>query len=213
MTDLRELLDTAAGEPAAPTPDVVSSDLRRGHIALRRRRGVRGASVLVAASAAVALGLVVVPGLGGDGTTRQTVIAPGGTSANPGVDLVPWETGAAPKPISAALVPDGWMVSGSEFALVISRPGVTTSPDDFQGKLVAMLAGDTTATSDAGPVTVGTAHGTISREGDTTILLWSLPDGRVMDVQAPSSLHWDTATLVRFAESLTVSADAKASLG
>jgi len=75
MTDLRELLDTAAGEPAAPTPDVVSSDLRRGRLALRRRRGVRGASVLVAASAAVALGLVVVPGLGGDGTTRQTVIA------------------------------------------------------------------------------------------------------------------------------------------
>ena len=213
MTDLRELLDTAAGESAAPTPDVVSSDVRRGRIALRRRRGVRGASVLVLAGAAVAVGLAVLPNLGGDGATRQTVIAPAGTSANPGVDLVPWDAGATAKPISAALVPDGWTVSGNEFALVLSRPGVTTSPDDFGGKLVAMLAGDTTATSDAKPVTVGSAQGTISREGDTTILLWPLSDGRVMDVQAPSALHWDTATLVQFATSLTVTADAVASRG
>jgi len=34
-----------------------------------------------------------------------------------------------------------------------------------------------------------------------------------MDVQAPQSLHWDTATLVQFAEGLTVSADAPASRG
>jgi hypothetical protein len=213
MTNVRELLDTAAGEPAAATPDVVTADLRRGRLALRRRRGVRGASVLLAASAAVALGLAVVPNLGGDDTTRQTIIAPAGTSANPGVDLVPWDAGAAPKPISPSLVPEGWTVSGNEYALVLSPPGVTTSPDDFRGKLVAMLAGDSTAASGARPVTVGGEHGTVSREGDTTILLWPLADGRGMDIQAPQSLNWDTATLVRFAEGLTVTADARASRG
>jgi hypothetical protein len=76
-----------------------------------------------------------------------------------------------------------------------------------------MLAGDSTATSDATAVTVGSAQGTISREGDTTILLFPLADGRKMDVQAPAALHWDTATLVQFAAGLTVSTDAVASRG
>jgi hypothetical protein len=213
MTNLRELLDTAAGEPAAPTPDVVSSDLRRGRVALRRRRGLRASSGLVLVGAAAIVALGVVPHLGGDGTSGRTVTAPAGTAANRGVDLVPWGHGGVAKPISPSLVPDGWTVSGNEFALVLSRPGVTTSPDDFQGKLVAMLAGDSTAASDAQPVAVGAEQGTISREGDTTILLFPLSDGRLMDVQAPHSLHWDTATLVQFAEGLTVSADAQTSRG
>jgi hypothetical protein len=213
MTDLREMLDTAAGEPAAPTPDVVTGDVRRGRTALLRRRGVRGAGVLLVASAAVALGIAVVPNLGGDGTTQQTVIVPGGSSANPGVDLVPWDAGPTPKPISPALVPDGWAISGNEYALVIGPPGDTSSPDAFDGKLVAMLAGDTTATDDAKAVTVGAAEGTISREGDTTTLLWKLADGRLMDVQSPASLHWDTATLVQFAQGLTVSDAATAGVG
>ena len=145
MTNVRELLDTAAGEPAAATPDVVSADLRRGRLALRRRRGVRATYGLALAGAAAAVGLAVVPHLGGDGTTGRTVIAPAGTSANPGVDLVPWTQSGVAKPISASLVPEGWAVSGNEYALVLSPPGVTTSPDDFQGKLVAMLAGESTA--------------------------------------------------------------------
>lgn len=212
MTDLRELLDTAAGEPAAPTPDVVSCDLRRGRIALRRRRGLRAASGPVLAGAAVAVGLAVVPNIGGD-PTGHTIVVPGDTSANPGVDLVAWDAGATPKPISPSLVPDGWTISGNQDALVISRPGVATSPDDFAGKLVAMLAGDATPAPDARTVPFGSSKGTISREGDSTSLFFSLPDGRLMDVQAPTSLHWDTATLVRFAQGLTVAADAPAGRG
>jgi hypothetical protein len=213
MTDVRELLDTAAGEPAAPTPDVVSSDLRRGRLALRRRRGLRATSGMALAGAAAIVGLAVIPHLGGDSTSGRTVTAPAGTSANAGVALVPWSQSAVAKPISPSLVPEGWTVSGNEFALVLSQPGVTTSPDDFQEKLVAMLAGDTTAAPDAQPVTVGDEHGTISREGDTTILLFPLADGRLMDVQAPQSLRWDTATLVQFAEGLAVSADAQTGRG
>lgn len=213
MTDLRELLDNAAGEPAAPTPDIVSSDVRRGRIALRRRRSFRGASALVLTTAAVAVALAVVPNIGGDGTTGRTIIAPGSSAASPGVALAPWDAGATPKPISPSVVPDGWTISGNEFALVLSRPGVTTSSDDFVGKLVAMLAGDTTPATDAQAVPFGSSKATISQQGSTTTLLFSLPDGRLMDVQAPRSLHWDTATLVEFAEGLAVTADAKASRG
>jgi hypothetical protein len=213
MTDLRDLLDTAAGEPGSPTPDVVSADLRRGRMALRRRRGVRASSGLVLAAAAVAVGVAVVPNLGGDPTGR-TVVTPGATSANPGVDLVPWSPGDSPMAISPGLVPDGWTIEGSRSALVISAPAaVTSSVDDFEGKLVAMLAGDTTQAPGAATVPFGSSTATLSKEAGTTTLLFSLPDGRLMDVQAPSSLHWDTATLVEFAQAVTVSADATAGVG
>ena len=216
MTDLRELLDPIAGNPAPPTPDVVSSDVRRGRAALRRRRGLSAAAGLGLA-AAVAVGVVVVPGLGGQPDPAGVVAGPasqGSPEANPGVDLVPWaQDAAAAKPIAPALVPDGWTVAGSEYALVISAPGVTTSVDDFRGKLVAGLSRDSTPSDTSEQVTVDGEVGTVSQEGDTTILLYPLADARQMSIQAPTALHWDTATLVRFAEALTVGADAPSSVG
>src|SRR4051812_40706119 len=151
MTDLRELLDTAAGDPAAPTPDEVASDVRRGRQALHRRRGLAAIAGGTALVAAVAVGVPVVANLGvKDSGVRVVAVGDDGSgNANPGVDLVPWHAGETPKPISPSVVPEGWTISGNETALVISAPGVSTSPDDFQGKLVAMLAGDSTATGDA----------------------------------------------------------------
>jgi hypothetical protein len=214
MTDLRELLDIAAGETTAPTPDVVSSDVRRGQLALRRRRGVGTFAGGLGLAAAVAVGIAVVPNLGGNDNGVEVVApAAGGSDANPGVDLVAFDAGATPKPISPSVVPDGWTISGSEFALVLSAPGVTTSPDDFGGKLVAMLSPDSAPAPDATSIDVGASHGTISREGGTTILLYPLPDGRQVHVQAPASLHWDNPTLVQFAEGIAVSKDAAASRG
>lgn len=212
MTDLRDLLDTVAGTPGIPTPDVVEADARRGRRALLRRRSARTGAIAALGGAALVVGIGVVPHLGGDGDPRTTV-APAAQSS--GVALVPFDSGATPKPVSASLVPEGWTVSGSSggTALVISRPGVTSSPDDFRGKLVAMLAGDSTPAPDARPVTVGGREGTISVEGSTTILLFPLPDGRTAEVQAPRSLHWDAATLAQFAEGLAISKDAPVSVG
>ena len=169
------------------------------------------------------------PGLGGQPDPKGVVAGPASQGgANPGVDLVPWGQDTVPaKPIAPGLVPDGWTVSGGEYALVISAPGVTTSPDDldgptalgyvrarnFQGALVAGLSRDSTPAGTAEAVTVGGEAGTISQEGDTTILLYPLADGRQMSIQAPEALHWDTATLVTFAEALAVSADAPSSVG
>lgn len=215
MTDLRDLLDSVSGNPATPTPDVVEADARRGRRALLRRRSTRAGAGLLLAGAAVAVGVGVVPHIGGADVTQHTVVSAADQPGAGGVALVPLAAGPAPKPISAALVPEGWSVSGSDggTALVVSKPGVTTSPDDFQGKLVAMLAGDSTPSAQARPVVVDGRKGTVDEERGTTILLFPLADGRQADVQAPASLHWDDATLVRFAEGLTFAADVPVSRG
>jgi hypothetical protein len=104
-------------------------------------------------------------------------------------------------------------VSGNEYALVIAPAGNTTSPDDFQGKLVVMLSPDQTAAPGATSIDVAGAPGTVSVEHGTQILVYT-PDGsRQVVVQAPAALGWDGATLARFAASVTVSGDAQAGRG
>jgi hypothetical protein len=214
MTDLRELLDTAAGEPASPGPDVVGSDLRRGRTALRRRRGLRAAAGLVLAGVALVGGMVVVPGLGDP--TEPTIVVPGGSSSVSGVRLVPWDAGATPKPFSPNVVPEGWTISANQYALVISPPDLTTPRGDFEGKLVAMLVKHPHPPARAQPVrvTYANAEGTTWREGNTTIFLLRVPnDPLTLEVRAPESLGWNLDTLVAFANSVETTSDAKPSTG
>ena len=217
MTDLRDVLDSAAGNTAGPTPDVVADDVRRGRRALLRQRYARTGAGLLLTGAAVAAGLVVIPQLGTEPAQTQVAI-PGaggaGASAQPGpVALVPFDQGPTPKPISPGLVPEGWSVSGSEYALVIAPAGSTTSPDDFRGKLVVMVSPDQTVAAGATSIDVGGTSGTVSVESGTQILIFT-PDGhRQVVVQAPAALGWDDATLARFAAAVTVSADAQAGRG
>ena len=217
MTDLRDVLDSAAGDTASPTPDVVADDVRRGRRALLRQRYARTGAGLLLTGAAVAAGLVVIPQLGDEPAQTQVAI-PGaggsGASAQPAaVALVPFDQGPTPKPISPGLVPEGWSVSGNEYALVIAPAGNTTSPDDFQGKLVVMLSPDQTAAPGATSIDVAGTPGTVSVEHGTQILVYT-PDGhRQVVVQAPAALGWDGATLARFAAAVTVSGDAQAGRG
>lgn len=138
MSDLRELLDIAAGEPGAPPPHVVSSDLRRGRSALRRRRGLRAASGLVLAGVALAVGVAVVPDIE-HLSAPPILVAPGGSSSESGVRLVLSAPDTSAGPFNPTVVPEGWTISSDNYALVISPPDVTTSPDDFEGKLVVTL--------------------------------------------------------------------------
>jgi hypothetical protein len=217
MTDLRDVLDSAAGDAASPTPDVVADDVRRGRRALVRQRYARAGAGLLLTGAAVAAGVLVIPEL----VTRpaQTQVAvPGaggaGGSVQPaGVALVPFDAGAHPKPISPGLVPDGWSVTGTEFALVIAPAGSTISPDDFRGKLVVMVSPDQTAARGATSIDVAGTPGTVSVESGTQILIYTPDGGRQVVVQAPAALGWDDATLARFAAAVTVSADAQAGRG
>jgi hypothetical protein len=216
MTDLRDVLDSAAGDAASPTPDVVAGDLRRGRRALVRQRYTRAGAGLLLTGAAVTAGVLVVPQLGDQPAQTQVAVpgAGGGASTqSSAVPLVPFDAGAHPKPISPSLVPDGWSVSGNAYALVIAPAGSTTSPDDFQGKLVVMVSPDQTVASGATSIDVAGAPGTVSVEGGTQVLVFT-PDGdRQVVVQAPAALGWDDATLARFAAAVTVSADAQGARG
>ncbi len=219
MTDLRDVLDSAAGDAASPTPDVVADDVRRGRRALLRQRYARTGAGLLLTGAAAAAGLVLVPQLGDEPAQTDVAVAvPGaggaGASAQPAaVALVPFDQGPTPKPISPGLVPEGWSVSGNAYALVIAPAGSTTSPDDFEGKLVVMLSPDQTAAPGATSIDVAGTPGTVSVEHGAQILVYT-PDGhRQVVVQAPAALGWDGATLARFAASVTVSRDAQAGRG
>lgn len=217
MTDLRDILDSATGEHAAPTPDVVRDDLARGRRALVRRRWVRTSAVAVGAAAAVAAA-VVTPGIGsivgGDSKDAVQVAAP---ATNPGVPLVPFDGGATPKPISPGVVPQGWTVSGNEFALVISAPGDTTSPDDYRGKLVVYVDQDNVPDESlprTHEVAVGDRTGYAIRADKAALQVWvPQPDGTALRAQAPPALGWDEATLGTFLGSVTVSAAAQAGVG
>jgi hypothetical protein len=214
MTDLRDVLDSAAGDAASPTPDVVADDVRRGRRALVRQRYAQAGAGLLLTGAAVVTGIVLVPQLVDEPAQTQVAVPGAGGSAQPAaVALVPFDQGAHPKPISPGLVPAGWSVMGTAFALVIAPAGSTTSPDDFQGKLVVMVSPDQTVAPGATMVDVAGAPGTVSVEDGTQILIYT-PDGsRQVVVQAPAALGWDDATLARFAAAVTVSADAQAGRG
>ena len=223
MTDLTDLLDSAAGHHPAPSPDVVRDDVARGRRALVRRRWTR-AGLAVTGAAAVAVAAVTAPGVLDRGhEVRGVVPAAGGGAGsaadapNPGVDLVAFDHGAAPTPLSPGLVPDGWSVSGDEYALVIAPPGSDTSPADYRGKLVVYLDANTIP-NESLPMTiavdVGDRTGFAIRAEPSMLQVWvPLEDGTALRAQAPPSLGWDEATLGRFLGSVVVGEGASAGVG
>jgi hypothetical protein len=216
MTDLRDVLDSAVETAPTPTPDVVSGDLRRGRQALLRRRMVQSSAGLLLTGAAVVAGVLVVPGLTEPPQRTVAIPAVGGTGVNQqpaAVALVPAPASDKTAAFTAALVPEGWRADGNDFALTIAAPGVTTSSDDFTGKLVVMLSRDQTPAPDAHGVRVGGVTGTVSVVGDTTTLVFTPDGGQQVVVQAPAALHWDDATLARFAQSVAIGPNAKVGRG
>jgi hypothetical protein len=216
MTDLRDVLDSAARPTPTPTPDVVSGDLRRGRQALLRRRMVQSSAGLLLTGAAVVAGVLVVPGLTEPAQRTVAIPAAGGNGVNQQPDavaLVPAPASDKAAAFTAALVPEGWRVDSNDLGLTIAAPGVTTSSDDFTGKLVVMLSPDQAPAPGAHEVRVGAATGTVYVERDTTILVFTPGGGQQVVVQAPAALHWDDATLARFAESVAIGPNAKAGRG
>jgi len=215
MTDLRDLLDSVAGEPGLPTPDVVEADARRGRRALLRRRSGRTSAVAVLA-AAVAVGVAVVPSLGRDGAT-QTVAPASQDAPNPGVDLVAYDgplSGAAFRP---AEIPTGWSVGGDDFVLLVAPPGQQPSTASaFIGKIAVYL--DSGVPNESLPtgttVPVGDRTGYVIDADPSALQVYvRRPDGSALRAQAPLDLHWDAATLGRFLAGVTVLDGAQASKG
>jgi hypothetical protein len=215
MTDLRDLLDSVAGSPTTPTPDVVAADARRGRRALLRRRGLGTGAGLVLAAAAVSVGVAVVPDLGGG---RTHAVTPANEDVpNVGVDLVPYDGsrhGAAYRPSE---IPTGWTVGGDDYGLLVAPPGKSANGDDgFVGKLYVYLSNGVPnePLSTDRPVAVGDRTGYVLDEDPTALQVYLPVDGRtVLRAQAPPALHWDDVTLARFLAGVTVLDRARASSG
>ena len=215
MTDLRDLLDTVAGEPGMPTPDVVDADARRGRRALLRHRSARTGAVVVLAAAA-AVGVTVLPGLGGDESTR-TVVPATQDAPNPGVDLVAYDGPLAGAAFRPAEIPSGWSVGGDDHVLLLAPPGQQPNPAlPFLGKIAVYL--DSGIPNEPLPrdatVPVGDRTGyVIDADASALQVYVQRDDGTVLRAQAPLRLHWDAATLGRFLAGVTVLDGAQASKG
>jgi hypothetical protein len=222
MTDLRDVLDSAAPLAPTPTPDVVSGDLRRGRQALLRRRVVQSSAGLLLTGAAVATGFAVLPQLGPEpvGTRVVTPAAPAAPAApdapNPGVDLVPYDGplhGAAFRP---AEIPSGWTVSGDDYFLLLTPPGLATSGHDFVGKILVSIdkgIPNEPLSKDA-EIAVGDRSGYAIRAHASALQVWvPRTDGTALRTQAPPTTGWDEATLGRFLGGVTVLAGAKGTSG
>ena len=215
MTDLHDVLDTAAGSSAAVAPEVVAADLRRGRRALVRRRYASTSAALLLTGAAVVTGIAVVPQLGGHDGVRG-VLPAAQDAPNPGVDLVPFDGplhGAAFRP---AEIPVGWTVSGDDYSLLLSPPGSTTTNGDFTGKVVVYV--DKGIPNEPLPekaeVAVGDRTGYAIRADSSALQVWvPQADGTALRAQAPLALNWDEATLGRFLGAVTVSDAAVAGVG
>ena len=231
MTDLMDLLDSAAGRPVAPTSQTVDGDLRRGRRAQLRRRLAQGSAVVVT-GAAVAFGAAVLSG-GGTGPQRVGPAAdpvktaaptssaqPSGKTSpmstptpGPGT-LVPADAESKDSAFSAALVPNAWQRQQSDYVLAFEPPGTDTTINDFEGKLVVMLAGGVTPPADARRFQFGAGDARSWTEGDTSMYYLVLADGRTAVVlQVPAALGWDDMTVAGFAKGIAVGPSAQAGVG
>ncbi len=227
MQDVTDMLRTLPWSvtPAPAGADVAAADLARGHRALRRRRqrrmaGLTGA-VAVVAGAAVA---VTLPAQAGHGTPSAAASA---AKAHPTIRLVAY-TGAQPAGFTVAAVPAGWhVVSSNPYSFVLAPPGTSTDPGaggqgiSFIGRIAVMLQGDSQLAPDAKvtPVTVNGQPGKLAggqggdAKTDFETLFYPDAHGHQLLVQVPVTLNLSNAQIVRFAEGITVTSAAKASVG
>jgi hypothetical protein len=221
MSDIKELLErTARSVDAIPSEETVESDVRRGRAALvRRRRGRAIASLLAAAALLVAAAVVA----GNLSATRDSVRLGSGNSSRQAsgsdtvtsVRLVAYH-GAQLQGFTVNRIPDGWYLQGSNaYRLTVAPQGDTSSPDAFEGKLVVMLLSSSARQQlpKGQPVKVGDHDGVVSR-GDADVLTFQDDAGHFVQIEAwHRALGWSTNQLIRFAEGVHVTSDARAGVG
>ena len=223
-SELKTMLNQAAGS-ARPTTDAdLTGDLTRGQSALRRRRFTLATN---GALALAVIGGLVVAGTSGafdsDSKSSDTsAVAPSVPTVDNTKDIssaiqfVAY-TGSQPEGFTVATVPDGWRVQGAnEYVLLITPPtGTSKSLDDFVGKLAVMLESqDASGPYEGKQIAVGDATGVISRPGDGYGQLhWTDAKGHNLVVQWPDDKQWTDQQVADFAAGVTVTSDAKAGRG
>jgi len=225
MNDIRDALERM-GRSAEVTPsdETVEADLERGRAALARRRrgraigwGIAGITAVVVAATAIVAGH-----LGGTPDETRSSPAPrtGGTASAPAqgssVRLVAYH-GDQLEGFVVDRVPEGWFLQGSNaFRLTVAPQGDTTSPDNFEGKLVVMLLSSSAPQHlpPGDPVKVSGNDGVVSHQGPADTLTYSDDAGHFVQIQAWSSaLGWTNEELAAFAEGVHVTSDAQPGVG
>ncbi|HVX55262.1 hypothetical protein [Nocardioides sp.] len=212
MTDLETRLRDLR-VPAPPVSDeVVRADVARARRALHRRRLTRVGSGGVAVAAVGVLAAVVVAGQsGGQSGERPDVATP---PASGHLRLVDY-TGAQQPGFTVAKVPAGFVLQGATpYSLDVARADDHSSLDVFSGKLTVMLQSkDATLRHTDHPVTVHGTTGYLHTEKGVATTLEYLDGGHDVIVQAWADLGLTDAQLVEFANGVTVSDSAQASVG
>jgi hypothetical protein len=175
MNDLKNLLERALDDgPVADAQIDPAADLARGRTRLRHRR-----TVTLAGTAAVALGLAVIPltlngstgsagpsQAGGSTRTGPLTKASGSQSPTlPSLELVTYHGKQAPG-YRVASTPKGWAIQGGDPFVLTIAPTNTKDKHytSFVGKLVVMLQ-----SRDAKPPTEGTVQLVDGRPGRLTV--------------------------------------------
>lgn len=220
MDMLRTLPDAVTPEPAGP--DIAAADVARGHRALTRRRRRRLAGA--AGAVAVVAGVAVAIGQPSQLIGKSTHPAAGGTTGPRALAIrLTAYTGTQPVGFEVATVPAHWqVVSSNAFAFVVAPPGASTAnPDSFVGRILVALQGMSQLQKNAvvKTVTINGRQGQLGLSdgevGNTRYEWLIYPDGKghKILIQLPTSFGFTTAQLVQFADGITVTKAAKASLG
>lgn len=217
MNHLRTLLDQAAGTSDGPVN--AHADLARGHRARAHTRARRGAGGLV--------GVALVGALGAGLATRgghDVPVAADPTPAPEGSESPTPASGPSPMVDPSAstdgifafgsVPPAGWELQGADPGdAVFAHPGDTTSPYDFEGKIVVML--DTNRPAGEAQDVGSRTFWVHESDGYTRVSTRTRAEEpqAVLSVQFPQAIAWPTPDAIAFLNDVQVLAGAQPGAG
>ncbi|MEU8837353.1 hypothetical protein [Streptomyces sp900116325] len=217
---LRALRDSGEQVPAGA--DAVAADLARGRRALiGQRRRIGGAGFV--ALGVVAATMAVAGGPFGEshssmGTQYSAQASASSRSESPIALQLTSYAGAQPAGFRVDSVPAGWSVTSSdEYAFLVVPPGAGNHPQPYEDGIAVMLQGDSRLPADS-PVTKVTIHGRDAQLGfsgrrEAKWLIFPEAAGKSVLVQVPTKLGLTDRQIIRFAQGISVTKDARALRG
>jgi hypothetical protein len=237
MKDMTDVLGALRDTGTAPADaETVAADVARGQRALVRRRHRRITGIAaVAVVAAVAAGTAATAARSGQSSAvasgTATASARPGQLSGPGVAAAGQTTqvqlaayhGPQPAGFTVATVPAGWKVVSSTTSVFVAVPPGAHTPKpvpgviDLRGGISVMLQGASRLPADSAvtKVTVNGKAGSLGSTEDKQATWLIFPDGagHSVLVQVPVELGLTDSQIVRFAEGVTVTQEAQASVG
>jgi hypothetical protein len=210
------------GTQVPPTAEAVAADIVRGRRALiRRRRRLTGVGV-VALGVVTAITVAVSGPLGESGPSVATKQAaqPSGSSGpaeSPIVLELATYTGVQPVGFEVDTVPAGWSVHSSDKHAFVAVPPGTGNGASYMDGIAVTLQGESVlpANSPVTKVSIDGKDGQLGFSGGREAKWLIFPDaaGDKVLVQAPTKLGLTDAQIIRFAQGVTVTSQARAARG